>query len=559
MKAMNEAINHYVQAHPTLVPLLLISYDMFRIYAEAINTSHHPIELLLCDEGHRLKNHQFTKTTVAIQNCLAQRRVIITGTPIQNNLYELYALLQFILPNTFLDLFPVRNTRSGEGDSDREGNKKAVNTSKKQETYCQSLEEFEREYIDKIMRKNEVMMSTTRRNKKGKQSQLSVEEESIVSQGQMVENKMQEILSQLLLRREKEDILKSCLPVRTTFLCSVPPNIHTWLSSDLLESVKAENGGCDWDWGTEYRKVVEEAQQQYDQDDDGIDNNQVKDDNEGNSREIQSEANDVDQSSFANTRKRRNVPPNNNEVQNKRKTKQQSNRDSNNKPKKKKWISILPMFMKLRLLCSLGTQQVPQQLLSQTISSSSSSSSSKPIATLASICGASSKLWFVALLLQAIRKHSPDDKIILASNFQDTLSRLKQLCQVLHCSTLRIDGTVVAEKRNKLVQVFQQSQAKDLPILLLSTRAGGIGLNLTRANHLILCDPDWNPTLDQQTMARIYREGQSKPTFLYRVVLGATLEETMLQRQCLKVSFDCEVLLLYALLMFDACYCFRPN
>ena len=55
-------------------------------------------------------------------------------------------------------------------------------------------------------------------------------------------------------------------------------------------------------------------------------------------------------------------------------------------------------------------------------------------------------------------------------------------------------------------------------VFLLSSKAGGVGLNLIGANHLILFDPDWNPANDEQAMARVWRSGQQKKVFLYRIL-----------------------------------------
>jgi hypothetical protein len=61
-------------------------------------------------------------------------------------------------------------------------------------------------------------------------------------------------------------------------------------------------------------------------------------------------------------------------------------------------------------------------------------------------------------------------------------------------------------------------------VFLLSSKAGGVGLNLVGANHLVLFDPDWNPANDEQAMARVWRPGQKKLCYLYRVLSTGTLE-----------------------------------
>ena len=69
---------------------------------------------------------------------------------------------------------------------------------------------------------------------------------------------------------------------------------------------------------------------------------------------------------------------------------------------------------------------------------------------------------------------------------------------------------------------------------LIYIKAGGCGLNLVGANRLFMFDPDWNPATDLQAMARIYRQGQKRRCFIYRMFSAGTVEEVILQRQVLK-------------------------
>ena len=68
---------------------------------------------MVCDEGHRIKNALGTKTTLALGNCIATRRLVLTGTPIQNNLEELYAVVNFVIPNYFSHFLPAVHVSEG--------------------------------------------------------------------------------------------------------------------------------------------------------------------------------------------------------------------------------------------------------------------------------------------------------------------------------------------------------------------------------------------------------------------------------------------------------------
>ena len=73
-------------------------------------------------------------------------------------------------------------------------------------------------------------------------------------------------------------------------------------------------------------------------------------------------------------------------------------------------------------------------------------------------------------------------------------------------------------------------------VFLLSSKAGGVGLNLVGGNVVILYDIDWNPANDQQAMARVWRDGQKKNVTIYRLLTSGTIEEKIFQRQVFDVS-----------------------
>ena len=72
-------------------------------------------------------------------------------------------------------------------------------------------------------------------------------------------------------------------------------------------------------------------------------------------------------------------------------------------------------------------------------------------------------------------------------------------------------------------------------------KAGGCGINLIGANRLILFDPDWNPATDQQALARVWRSGQQKPCYVYRMFAVGSLEEVCYERQCSKEGLAGEI------------------
>ena len=75
-------------------------------------------------------------------------------------------------------------------------------------------------------------------------------------------------------------------------------------------------------------------------------------------------------------------------------------------------------------------------------------------------------------------------------------------------------------------------------IFLLSTRAGGLGINLATADTVILYDSDWNPQVDLQAMDRAHRIGQKNPVMVYRMITENTVEEKIVDRQQVKLRWD---------------------
>ncbi|KAH8343882.1 hypothetical protein KR084_001260, partial [Drosophila pseudotakahashii] len=85
------------------------------------------------------------------------------------------------------------------------------------------------------------------------------------------------------------------------------------------------------------------------------------------------------------------------------------------------------------------------------------------------------------------------------------------------------------KNRQLVLDDFNGSNGKR--VLLLSLTAGGVGLNLNVANHLLIVDLHWNPQLERQAQDRIYRYGQKKPTFIYRYMCENTIEHRIMALQ----------------------------
>ena len=120
-------------------------------------------------------------------------------------------------------------------------------------------------------------------------------------------------------------------------------------------------------------------------------------------------------------------------------------------------------------------------------------------------------------------------KIILFSQFSKQLDILEEWAATLRgWPVCRIDGSINADDRATAIEDFNTKKSHRL--FLLSTRAGGLGINLTAADTVILFDSDWNPQQDLQAQDRAHRIGQTKPVIVYRLATKGTVEQTLLEK-----------------------------
>ena len=130
--------------------------------------------------------------------------------------------------------------------------------------------------------------------------------------------------------------------------------------------------------------------------------------------------------------------------------------------------------------------------------------------------------------------HNANLKVIVFSRQTMILNRIQSLVICRGWGFHRLDGQTSSSDRQNMSKAFNGTSSDDKLIMLISTKAGGVGLNLTGAHKVIVFDVSWNPADDHQAQDRSYRIGQKKHVSVYRLVSKGTIEEMVYLRQLWK-------------------------
>jgi len=134
------------------------------------------------------------------------------------------------------------------------------------------------------------------------------------------------------------------------------------------------------------------------------------------------------------------------------------------------------------------------------------------------------------------RLHQEGHKVLIFSQMTRMLDILEDYMELRNYQFCRIDGTTPEQIRQEQISTFHQDPK--MFCFLLSTRAGGLGINLTAASNVIFYDSDWNPQMDLQAQDRAHRIGQTKDVHIWRLVTSESIEAKMLERANAKLKLE---------------------
>ncbi|CEP63488.1 putative ATPase LALA0_S08e03620g [Lachancea lanzarotensis] len=392
--------------------------------------SHH-WKFLIVDEGHRIKNIN-CKLIQELKRINTSNRLLLTGTPLQNNLAELWSLLNFILPEIFAD-FEIFQKWFDFGDAELESSSQGLN-----------------KLINEELEKN------------------------------LISN-LHTILKPFLLRRLKSVVLADSLPPKREYLinCQLTPLQRKFYKGALKGKLKR----------TVFRQAIKDF---YTLNQDHI--GQVS------NRTIQSFLEWKASEEPEQTEDKLLVQMD------------QLYRDHIHRALLNK--SLLNSMVQLRQIVDstllfffpfIDPSQLTLELLLKT----------------------SGKLQILQQLVPPLiqKKH----KVLIFTQFVTMLDLLEDWCELNNIKPCRIDGSMDNETRQNHIDGFNDLKGS-FDVFLISTRAGGLGINLTAADSVVLFDSDWNPQVDLQAMDRTHRIGQTAPVVVYRLCCDNTVEHVILTR-----------------------------
>jgi SNF2 family DNA or RNA helicase len=443
--------------------LVVTSYSVLRNDINVLSSF--PWEYCVLDEGHLLKNPR-TATAKAARIIKSRHRLILSGTPVQNHVNELWAVFDFLIPNllgteaVFTKSFakPIRNGQ------DSGASPEAIGTS-----------------INKLKLLHQTVLP-------------------------------------FILRREKHDVMKELPPKVISDIPCMLSSAQAMLYQRFIESSEAKDA----------LNLLQKGIQAAHQDADGGANGYI-----GTNHE-QSIGKDVLKSLLylrllcthpMLVAKRLDGDDEAEDV-----VEQLSRLDSSGK------LTALKDLLQSASICADGLTAADNDqsiLYARRITSDETDLSS------GNVCQPTEDLEDEGRGKSVEETGTPISKCLIFAQFKQSLDIIEEYLFVPHMPSLRylrIDGQVPPEERTKRVDRFNSDES--IQVMLLTTRVGGLGLNLTGADTVIFLESDWNPFSDLQAMDRAHRIGQTKTVNVYRLICTDTIEEKIMRLQSIKMEMS---------------------
>ncbi|CAL1532750.1 unnamed protein product, partial [Lymnaea stagnalis] len=448
-------------------PVVITSYEMVMIDRKTL--ANYDWKYLIVDEGHRIKNTQ-CRLIRDLRMYRSTHRLLLTGTPLQNNLSELWSLLNFLLPEIFDDLGSFESW-------------------------------FDINFINGV-ESNEKIVHQEQSN-------------NILSM-------LHQILSPFMLRRLKSDVDLKIPPKKEIIVYApltqlqkdfytavVDKSIFSYIEKDdVVEEEKVEKNLSGRPKRSTCRKVNYELMMESEIKKSNVSSHANKRGVKGVEEDLEREEMELESwvysmnDNFSSTTKDKVI---------KQKTSQTS-------------IKLRNIMMQLRKVCN------HPYLLEHPLDPKTGD-----LAITESLVKESGKMLILDRMLKELKKRG--HKVLIFSQMTRMLDLIEDFCYLRGYDFCRLDGSTLLDDRKDGMTAFNDASCKKF-LFLLSTRAGGLGINLIGADTVILYDSDWNPQCDLQAQDRCHRIGQTKPVVVYRFVAANTIDQKIIERASAKRKLE---------------------
>lgn len=445
-------------------------------------------DVVVCDEGHILKNEK-TAISVVMNKLATRRRIVLTGTPLQNNLVEYHCMVQFVKPN-------LLGTRK----------------------------EFQNRFVHPITN--------------GQFEDSTTHDVKLMKRRAHVLHKMLDGIVQ----RKDYNVLTPYLPPKYEYVIHVKlTEIQVKLYKHYLENFartqKNEGGGLFTDFQHLMRICTHPRALMIHSDKEMLKIDKEEEDSEGSIRDFIDDDSDERSSSNESSSS---------------KSSSSSNDSSKKAPRKR--------LTRAQRAAGDVSEEEEEELPVKRTEWWANIVAEEELEAIKT----SSKLY----LFFTILKHCEEigDKLLVFSQSLYTLDLIEYFLDKVDENNrrneadknpelsefssnwdkgldyFRLDGGTNSDCRSNWCKIFNSRTNVRGRLFLISTKAGGLGINLTGANRVIIFDASWNPSFDVQSIFRVYRFGQDKPCYIYRFLSKGTMEEKIYERQVAKLSTSLRVI-----------------
>ncbi|KAF2197289.1 SNF2 family helicase/ATPase-like protein PasG [Delitschia confertaspora ATCC 74209] len=452
-------------------------------------------QFIIIDEGHRIKNLD-CRLIRELQQYQSTNRLLITGTPLQNNLTELWSLLHFLLPTVFDKLSTFESWFDFSGLRD-------------QNSYEQLLSEERQQYLVKSL--HAVLKPFLLRRVKTDVESLMPKKREYILFAPLTP--MQRELYQAILDGSSRSYLEEKAIERLSI--GTPSGTSTPASSRSVSSMKRKALSSGVSTPNKSAKPSREA----------TPSSFTRSGRRGRPRKNYEEV--ADSKYFAELQAQEEAPET--EVEELDSSEEEERvRTATFEIAKRQLMQkkLGNPIMQLRLCCNSPYNFFNPFITTKTEGSETFATETEPDETIVTTSG---KMLLLDRLLPELLKRG--HKVLIFSQFTTTLDLISTYLDLRSHPHARIDGSVAQSVRQEQIHAFNipNSSPTATNVFLLSTRAGGQGINLAAADTVILFDSDWNPQQDLQAMDRAHRIGQTRNVVVYRFATRGTVEQKLLE------------------------------